>query len=281
MIKKKIFATCFTVCLLFSMSSSAYASNLQSVVPIEDSLLDFSYFSNQNQTIEESDSVVEDDTWTYTSPEVADEWTYVDNGSTRTVNPSAEAQAKSFEDSITEYYQWLREHPEYKQYADANVIEYSQIESMMSSLNHVPDYNELFQIANQKYGMDERAFNVCLGWSANEGLYEDSYLAYLCACCPINYYMQNGTDGLVNWYSSWAGYSYGLYETKARTASDAARLFTYLALEYLNVNAIGCHGVVKENGYNTTDSINNAWYITQIYCYDLPGGGRVGWYGVF
>lgn len=162
-------------------------------------------------------------------------------------------------------------------------ISRKKIEKKLASMK-TPSMEELKSLAKRKYGMDEQAFVLTMGWIVGEYHPEDMYWSYLCACCPINKYLKVGGPTFASEYTSWgAYYSYGNYLSRAASANTDCKKLMYLALTQRDQRAVQAHGVVVENGYGNGQSISDAFYSNDNlhWGHALPKGGMVGAGGIW
>lgn len=146
----------------------------------------------------------------------------------------------------------------------------------------VYSYEELFQLAQERYGMDEQAFIICLGWIAGEAHVEDNYWSYLCACCPINCFLKKGSSSLVSTYTSWGPYyAYGNFQNRANTAPDITKKFLYLALNNLDTRPDEANGMCIENGLSSSLSVSTAIYSNPNLTWHDRNPSWVGWGGIW
>ena len=121
----------------------------------------------------------------------------------------------------------------------------------------IPTLEDLLDIADER-GITRECAYVIIGWCANEGYWavptlkgetSQYYFDYLCACCPVNYYFDEGIQTGTALAARVAGgdgsgtYAYNALKDKAEGINEGSRISAYLALMYTDTRVVGCHGM--------------------------------------
>lgn len=161
----------------------------------------------------------------------------------------------------------------------------SQVENELNALESTPTYDELVKLANDKYGMNEAAFQVAFGWGIGEGYDSakddsgnvDHYLGYLCDCIGINFYMGYKLHSADELAAKLRGGDKGYYyytstmQKRAQDARDNPNSYVakykgmYLALKYPDENAHACYGPTEKERQFYFSQGGEVYYSGGIY----------------
>lgn len=148
----------------------------------------------------------------------------------------------------------------------------SESSSADSDVSSNIDYDDVYSVAWNLYGMSEVNVTKALRLITYEGYELDGYFNYLMACTVVNHYLNDPGKEL---YSNWGGSDSFYNEWNFAGRSIAGHAYTALldALLNLNTSAWACHGIVPENGYySSCQHLDEAIYISYAWV-------NVGWSG--
>ena len=141
-----------------------------------------------------------------------------------------------------------------------------------------PTYEELKKLAKKKYKMDDKSFDIALGWTQGDHLGDDNldtnYWNYFSACCPINEFVKNGATAFQTRYlnDAWSRYqgyyTLSAYQNRAKTADEMTRKAFYIALTNRDSRPVEANGlphskapIYQADGYSSEHGRIITWGI--------------------